>query len=122
MRAIASAMLVGTSRVTNSAKLRPVTAMSLRAATSGSSMPRFTPGCRRFTSTKPRPSDTSEAPMNQASDLMPTRPTVPRSPILAMPTARVANTSGPMIILIRRRKVVVTTPKPETQGAVSSMV
>ena len=60
--------------------------------------------------------------MNHTIDFRPMRPTVPMSPILAMPTARVANTSGPMIILIRRRKVVVTRPKPLTRPVVSSTV
>ena len=44
--------------------------------------------------------------MNQPSALPPTRPTVAMSPILPMPTTRVENTSGAMIILIRRRNAI----------------
>ena len=46
--------------------------------------------------------------MNQPSVLKPMRPTVLLSPILAMPTVRVVNTSGAMIILMRRRKISVS--------------
>ena len=48
---------------------------------------------------------TSRAPCS------PTRPSAPVSPICAMPTTSVANTSGAMIILISRRKIVVTMPE-----------
>ena len=44
--------------------------------------------------------------MNQPSALPPTRPTVAMSPILAMPTTSVENTSGAMIILISRRNAI----------------
>ena len=55
----------------------------------------------------PRTSDTIEAPKNQAIVLTPMRPTADVSPIWAMPTTSVENTSGAMIILIKRRKTVV---------------
>ena len=45
--------------------------------------------------------------MNQPSALTPTRPSAAVSPICAMPTTRVEKTSGAMIILISRRKIVV---------------
>ena len=53
----------------------------------------------------PTTSDTSEAPTNQTIALAPMRPTALVSPMCAMPTTRVENTSGAMIILIRRRKM-----------------
>ncbi|MNC37055.1 hypothetical protein D3C75_856060 [compost metagenome] len=46
--------------------------------------------------------------MNQPRVLAPMRPTVRVSPILAMPTTRVVNTRGAMIILMRRRKMSVS--------------
>ena len=64
------------------------------------------PGSNSCTSIRPSVSETSEAKMNQPSDLPPTRPTVAMSPILAMPTTSVENTSGAMIILIRRRNAI----------------
>ena len=53
----------------------------------------------------PSSSDTSEAVMNQPSALRNTRPTELASPMCAMPTTSVENTSGGMIILISRRKM-----------------
>jgi len=47
--------------------------------------------------------------MNQPTALKPTRPSALVSPICAMPATRVANTSGAITILIRFRKMVVTT-------------
>ncbi len=41
--------------------------------------------------------------MNHPSDLTKTRPTEEASPMCAIPTTRVENTSGPISILIRRR-------------------
>src|SRR6185436_9745245 len=64
------------------------------------------PGSNNCTRINPNVSDTSDAPMNQPIALLPTRPTVAISPILAMPTTSVENTSGAMIILIRRRNIV----------------
>ena len=64
-----------------------------------------TPGSNRLTRTRPSASDTSEALTNHSIALPPTRPTVPASDMWPMPTTRVENTSGPMIILIRRRKI-----------------
>ena len=43
--------------------------------------------------------------MNQPRVLIPTRPMEEASPIWAMPTTRVENTSGAMIIRISRRKM-----------------
>ena len=64
-----------------------------------------TPGSNRLTRIRPRASDTSEALTNHSMALPPTRPTAPASDMWPMPTTRVENTSGAMIILIRRRKI-----------------
>jgi hypothetical protein len=64
-----------------------------------------TPGCRRFTMSRPSSSETIEAHTNQAIVLAPTRPTVAASPMWPMPTTSVENTRGPMIILISLRKM-----------------
>ena len=47
----------------------------------------------------------NDADKNQANDLKKIRPTEEASPIWAMPTTRVENTSGAMIILIRVKKI-----------------
>ena len=52
---------------------------------------------------RPRTSETSDAVTNQPSALPNTRPTDLASPMWAMPTTSVENTSGPISILIRRR-------------------
>ena len=54
---------------------------------------------------RPRISETSEAVTNQPIALPNTRPTDLASPMCAMPTTRVEKTSGPISILIRRRKM-----------------
>ena len=53
----------------------------------------------------PSSSDTSDAVMNHSIALAPIRPTILGSPIWATPTTNVENTSGAMIILIRRKKM-----------------
>ncbi len=63
------------------------------------------PGSNRLTRIRPRVSDTSEAETNHSMALPPTRPTAPASDMWPMPTTRVENTSGAMIILISRRKI-----------------
>ena len=62
------------------------------------------PGCSRCTISNPSNSDRNDIVRNQPSVLAPTRPTDLPSPILAIPTASVANTSGAITILIMRRK------------------
>ena len=83
-------------------------AIPVGAVVSGTANSSPTPGCNRVTMTRPRLREKSEAIMNQPSVLKPMRPTVLLSPILAMPTVRVVNTSGAMIILMRRRKISVS--------------
>ncbi len=103
MRAIASRMLVG-SRC--SIKLRiviaPATMPEVESA-GGSCRVVMRPGCSSSTSASPRTSEITEATMNSARVCPPMRPMVAMSPIFAMPATRVVNTSGAMIILIRRR-------------------
>lgn len=52
---------------------------------------------------RPMISEISEAVTNQPSDLPNTRPTDLASPMCAMPTTSVENTSGPISILMSRR-------------------
>ena len=77
-----------------------------------------TPGWSTCTMTRPSVSETSEAKMNQPMALAPTRPTAAASSMCAMPATRVENTSGAMIILIRRRKMVVTMPSEPVTDAI----
>ena len=69
------------------------------------------PGSNRLTRPMPMDSDTTDAVTNQAIALKPIRPTERELPRLAIPPTSVANTSGAMIILIRRRKMSVTMEK-----------
>ncbi len=69
------------------------------------------PGWKTLTRTRPRLSDTSDALTNQSIALPPTRPTAPVSDMWPMPTTSVEKTSGPMIILIRRRKIMLPSEK-----------
>src|SRR5438874_864620 len=72
-------------------------------ALSGSVPGKLAPGCSRLTITRPSSSEMKEAETNQPMVLAKTRPSFEPEPIWAMPPTRVANTSGAMIILIRRR-------------------
>ncbi len=103
--AIASTTLLGMAWVTKSFSVIAVALIPDFAAISGSGKFKPTPGLSKLTITRPKASDTSEAVMNQAIALIPTRPTVWLSPILAMPTTSVENTNGAIIILIRRKKM-----------------
>ena len=78
------------------------------ALASGSGRFSDAPGCRRLTRIIPSISESRDALTNQAIVLIPMRPIARVSPIWAMPTTSVENTSGAMIILIRRRKMSVT--------------
>ncbi len=108
LAAIASMTLRGTRCATNSLSESDPVLRLVDAAASGSGRFRPTPGCMTFTSSRPSRSDTSEAEMNQPSAFRPTRPTDLVSPMWAMPTTRVENTSGAMIILMSRRKISVS--------------
>ena len=103
MFAIASANDFGTRWLTKSLSVNFEVARFADAPMSGSGRPRFWPGRSRLAMNRPRTSETSDAVMNQPSALPNTRPTDFASPMCAMPTTSVENTSGPISILIRRR-------------------
>ena len=65
------------------------------------------PGLKIFTSTSPINKLTSDAVINHNMALPPTRPTVFKSPNFAIPTTKVLNTSGAIIICTKRKKMVV---------------
>ena len=106
--AIASNTLRGTRCVTNSFSDSEDVFRLDEVPTSGSGRLSDVPGCKTLTRSIPRSSEKSDAVMNQPMVLMPMRPSDLVSPMWAMPTTRVENTSGAMIILIRRRKTSVT--------------
>src|SRR5882672_11303294 len=103
--AIASKALRGTRCVTNSLNEIDATLRLVEAEASGRGRLRASPGASRFTMTSPRSSENRDAEMNHAMVLTPMRPIAAVSPICAMPTTSVENTSGAMIILINRRKM-----------------
>ena len=70
--------------------------------------PAPTPGSSRLTITRPINSATNDADRNQIIALVPMRPTVAALSIWPMPAVKVVSTRGAMIILIRRRKMLVT--------------
>jgi len=73
------------------------------APMSGNGKPRLRPGCNTLASTMPITSETIDAVTNQPKALPKTRPTDAASPMCAMPTTSVENTSGAISILISRR-------------------
>ncbi len=103
--AIASTALFGTRWVMNSLSDSDATLRLVAASASGSGRFKLSPGRSRLTMTMPSSSDTSEAETNHAIALRPMRPIALVSPICATPTTSVENTSGAMIILMRRRKM-----------------
>ena len=102
---------VGTRWATKSLRVR-LAALTEADAASGLGRASPTPGLSRCTISRPMVSDTIEAAMNQPMVLTPTRPMEALSSMWAMPTTRVENTSGPMIILISRRNTSVRMPRP----------
>src|SRR5215475_1939550 len=104
--AIASAIEVGTRWVKNFSTEKADTGRPDDWAMSGSVPGKFAPGCSRLTITRPSSSETKEALTNQPMVLAKMRPSLAPDPIWAMPPTSVANTSGAMIILIRRRNSV----------------
>jgi hypothetical protein len=103
LRAIASRTLVGIVCSMNDWMLMPVACTPDAAFAAGSGRCIALPGSSVPTRIRPSVSERSDAKMNHASALPPTRPTVAMSPIFAMPTTSVENTSGAMIILMSRR-------------------
>ena len=78
------------------------------------------PGSNSPTMMRPSDSEMIEANMNQPSAFPPIRPTVRMSSIFAIPTTRVAKTSGEMIILMRRRKAPGRSAMPSENAALLS--
>ena len=105
MVAIASTIERGTRCATNSFIDKDATLRLVAASASGSGRLRLSPGRSTLTRIMPTNSDTSDAATNHTIALAPMRPTALVSPICATPTTRVENTSGAMIILMRRRKI-----------------
>ena len=103
MFAIASANDRGTRCVTNSFSVNDAVLRLVAAPMSGSGRPRSLPGCSTLASMSPSSSETIDAMTNQPSALAKIRPTLFASPMCAMPTTSVENTSGPISILISRR-------------------
>ena len=101
--AIASAIEVGIRWVRNFSIENADTGNPVDCALSGRVPGKFAPGCSRLTMTRPSSSETNDALTNQPMVLAKMRPSLEPPPIWAMPPTRVANTSGAMIILIRRR-------------------
>jgi len=102
--AMASTKDFGTVWLTKSLSVNLAVARLAEAPMSGSGRPRFSPGLSRLAMTRPMTSEISEAVRNQPMALPNTRPTDLASPMCAMPTTSVENTSGPISILMRRRK------------------
>ncbi|MNT47698.1 hypothetical protein D3C72_1844340 [compost metagenome] len=100
--------LFGTTWVTNCSKEKDLVFFSRSSAVERSSI--FIevplPGFSQFTSTKPTDSDTNDAVINHAMALAPTLPTIFISPILAIPTTKVENTKGAIIIWTSLIKIV----------------
>ena len=98
--AIASTTLRGTTCSTNFCIEKPLdfSNSSFTALKSVLVISTPTPGLKILTRINPRLSDTSDAVINHNIALPPTLPTVFISPSLAIPTTRVANTMGAMII------------------------
>ena len=105
--AIASTIDAGTICVMNLARLNASVDTPASAPTGGNGRLMPTPGWIALTRTRPRPSDSRLAQTNQPIAFAPTRPKAAVSPICAMPLTSVANTSGAIIILMSRRKIVV---------------
>ena len=101
--AIASAIEVGTRWIRNFSNEKADTGRPVDCALSGSVPGKLAPGCSRLTITRPSRSETKEALTNQPMVFAKMRPSREPEPMWAMPPTSVANTSGAMIILIRRR-------------------
>ncbi len=114
--AIASAIEVGIRWVRNFSIEKAETGRPVDCALSGSVPGKLAPGWSRLTMTRPSISETKEALTNQPMVLAKMRPSLEPEPIWAMPPTRVANTSGAMIILIRRRKITAIRLMDEAQS------
>jgi hypothetical protein len=84
--------------------------ISVVASLGGRIRPEPIPGWSQLTRIAPSVSETTVAPRNQPIVFAPTRPSEAVSPIWTIPETNVAKTNGAISILIRRRKIVVTSP------------
>ena len=107
--AIASNILFGKTCSTKLSMLNvcvfPMTSFAPLISALLKSMPK--PGLNIFTNTSPINKLTKEAVTNHNMALPPTRPTVFKSPSFAIPTTKVVNTNGAMIICTNLKKMVV---------------
>ncbi|MNS95863.1 hypothetical protein D3C72_1301390 [compost metagenome] len=101
--AIASAKLFGNMWAMKSRRFSAPVFRFEVASAAGSARFMPWPGCSALAITRPSSSEVIEAAINHIIAFRPMRPTARPSPMLAMPATSVANTSGPMIILIIRR-------------------
>ena len=83
----------------------PFASMPTSAVTGGNSSVIVLPGSKIFTKNNPSSNATIAAVVKYKSVFTPIRPTDLKSPTLATPTTNTENTSGAMIILIRRIKI-----------------
>ncbi len=97
-------------------------ATTVGVAAVGSASSRPTPGRISCTMTIPRTSDMRLAPMNHRIVRVPMRPNEVLLPMCATPATSVENTSGAMIIRIKRRKMSVTTENESASAAARSAV
>ena len=101
-------MLLGKTWVRKPCRVKSPVFSEVEAPASGSARLRSAPGWNTLTSSSPSSSDRKDALTNHSMARRPMRPTARPSVMLARPDTSVAKTSGAMIILIRRRKMVVT--------------
>ncbi len=96
----ASNKLLGMTCLTNSSKEKPFefSTNSDAAEVSSNLIEVPFPGAKKFTKTNPNNNEIKEAEINQPIAFPPTRPTIFMSPILAIPTTKVENTKGAIII------------------------
>ena len=107
--AIASNMLFGKTCSIKLIMLKvwvfPITSFAPLISALLKSMPN--PGLNIFTNTSPINKLTNEAVINHNMAFPPTRPTVFKSPSFAIPTTKVVNTNGAIIICTNLKKMVV---------------
>ncbi|MNE02065.1 hypothetical protein D3C81_993490 [compost metagenome] len=106
--AIASAMLRGKTWLKNDCRVKPVVVGReelLICCAVGNAKSKAAPGWKKLANPIPIASDTNEAVINQVIDLSVILPIDVDFPIDTMPATIVANTSGAIIILIKRKKM-----------------
>ena len=106
--AIAPAILVGMVWDKNAFSVIPPTARPVSTASFGIARFRPLPGRSSVTINSPTRMESTDELINHTIALPPTRPMVEVSPSFIMPTVSVLKTSGAITILIRRRKISVS--------------